>query len=58
MKNIELERIRRGEGLAPLTNNVDGRQEDESFYEKYWWIPSVISVVALIFSIIVLIISI
>ena len=66
MKNTEMERIRRGEGLLPLTDSQDGLRpwrnagvdnpELESFYEKYWMVPSIIiSVLSIVLDVIVIV---
>lgn len=55
-----MDKIRRGEGLNSLSDSRNDKYENEyydeskhlSYYEKYWWLPSAISVIALIISLI------
>ena len=35
------------EWFQDVFNRDDDFDDDESFYEKYWWLPDIISVIAL-----------
>lgn len=52
MNNNDLERLRRGKDLPPLSDNSKNKQDDQSFYDIYWWIPMAISTTSIIISLI------